>query len=365
MKVKEIVRYLEELAPPALQESYDNCGLITGNTDAAVTGITVALDCTEDVVEDAIRNNCNMIVAHHPIVFSGLKKITGRNYIERTVIKAIRNDIAIYAIHTNLDNVETGVNARICEQLQLSGISVLSPKKNMLRKLSVYCPQTHTEQVMEAMFKAGAGNIGNYDECSFRYAGKGTFRAYDKANPFIGEKGVRHEEAEYKIEVVFPAFLESKVITEMISAHPYEEVAYDIMVMENAWQQTGSGMIGHLPKIMQPLEFLAYVKKHLNAQVIRYTPVKDKNIEKVAVCGGSGSFLLNDAIRAGADAFITGDFKYHQFFDGEGKILIADVGHFESEQFTVELLFDRLKEKFPTFAVRKTEINTNPITYYT
>jgi dinuclear metal center YbgI/SA1388 family protein len=358
MKIKE------SWAPLALQESYDNCGLITGNRNDEITGVLVALDCIEAVVEEAIQKGCNLIVAHHPIVFSGLKKITGKNYIERTVIAAIRNNIAIYAIHTNLDNVHTGVNAEIAKRLGLKYAEILSPKRGVLRKLVTFCPKDSATKVREALWEAGAGYIGNYDKVSFNSDGTGTFRGNEISNPVIGEKGKFMQEPEERIEIIYPAFIESKLLLALRAVHPYEEIAYDLFPMDNSWQQIGSGMIGNLEKPMNQNEFLAHVKKQLNAQVIRYTPISGKTISKVAICGGSGSFLLKEAMNSGADAFVTGDFKYHQFFDGEGKILIADVGHFETEQFTIDLIIDKLNGIIPTFAVRKTEINTNPITYY-
>lgn len=364
MKIREIISFLENWAPPALQESYDNCGLITGNPDDEVTGILVALDCIEAVVDEAVRTGCNVIVAHHPIVFAGLKKITGKNYIERTVISAIRNNIAIYAIHTNLDNVHTGVNAEIAARLGIKTPSILSPKRGLLRKLVTFCPKDSASKVREALWAAGAGYIGNYDKVSFNSEGKGTYRGNENSNPVIGEKGKFMQEPEERIEVIYPSFIEGKLMTALRESHPYEEIAYDLFPMDNSWQQIGSGMIGNLEKPMSQEEFLQHVKQRLNAKVIRYTPVTGKSISKVAICGGSGSFLLKEAMNSGADALVTGDFKYHQFFDGEGKILIADVGHFETEQFTIDLIIDKLNGIIPTFAVRKTETNTNPITYY-
>jgi dinuclear metal center YbgI/SA1388 family protein len=364
MKIKEVISVLESWAPPALQESYDNCGLITGSSEDEVTGILVALDCIESVVAEAIQKGCNMIVAHHPIVFSGLKKITGKNYIERTVISAIRNNIAIYAIHTNLDNVHSGVNAEIAKRLGIQSPKILSPKRGLLRKLVTFCPKDSATKVREALWEAGAGYIGNYDKVSFNSDGTGTYRGNENSNPVIGEKGKFMQEPEERIEIIYPAFIESKLMLALRASHPYEEIAYDLFPMDNSWQQIGSGMIGNLENPMTQNEFLANVKKQLNAPVIRYTATEGKTISKVAICGGSGSFLLKEAMNSGADALVTGDFKYHQFFDGEGKILIADVGHFETEQFTIDLIIDKLNGIFPTFAVRKTETNTNPITYY-
>lgn len=364
MKISEVISHLESWAPPFLQESYDNSGLIVGSSLTEITGILVSLDCTEAVVEEAVKTGCNLVVSHHPIVFSGLKKLNGKNYVERTVIAAIKNNIALYAIHTNLDNVHNGVNQKIAAQLGLRNTKVLAPKNGLLKKLVTFCPTDAAEKLRESLWVAGAGYIGNYDKTSFSANGTGTYRGNENSNPVVGEKGKLMREPEERIEVIFPMYAEGKVLNALRESHPYEEIAYDLYALTNQWAQVGSGMIGELPVPIAPEEFLGMVKTMLKAPMIRYTPVPGKQIAKVAVCGGSGSFLLGDAIRSGADAFVTADFKYHQFFDGEGKIMITDVGHFESEQFTIELLVDRLKGIITTFAVRKTEINTNPIKYY-
>lgn len=365
MKLSEILDFLESIAPPALQESYDNSGLITGNRSMEITGAIVSLDCIEAVVDEAIANKCNLIIAHHPIVFSGIKKLNGKNYIERTVIKAIKNDIAIYAIHTNLDNVPDGVNAKIGEKLGLKNLRILSPKSGLLRKFVTFCPADAAEKVRQALWNAGAGVIGNYDSASFNTIGTGTYRGNENSNPVIGEKGKLMREPEERIEMIYPAYLERKILSALRASHPYEEIAYDLFTLENKWNQIGAGMIGEIEKPLPVLDFLKQVKNAMKADVVRYTPIPDKMVSKVAICGGSGSFLLQEAMAAGADILVTADFKYHQFFDGEGKIVIADIGHFETEQFTVELLYDRLKQNFPTFAVRQTGVHTNPITYLT
>jgi len=363
MKVKEITSIIEEFAPLSYQESYDNSGLIVGNSNDVVTGILICLDCIESILDEAIANNCNMIVAHHPIVFDGLKKLNGKNYIERTVIKAIKNNIAIYAAHTNLDNVKGGVSFKIAEKLGVKNCQILQPKKSLLSKIITYCPTNKVEEVRQVMFDAGAGNIGQYDECSFNAQGIGTFRGKDGTTPYVGETGKFHEEEETKIEIIVPSYKINKVIESMITAHPYEEVAYDIYELQNKNQDVGSGVIGDLEIAEEEIVFLNRLKKDLNTACVRYTDLRGKKIKKVAICGGSGSFLLADAIAAGADVFITGDFKYHQFFDAEGKIIIADVGHYESEQYTNELIYEILNKKIPNFAIRLTENNTNPVNY--
>lgn len=364
MKISELIKYLEEVAPLAYQEPYDNSGLIVGHPNDEISKAMISLDCTEEVIDDAIRKGCNIIISHHPIVFKGLKRFNGNNYVERAVIKAIKNNIALYAIHTNLDNVIGGVSSKIADKIGLESQAILRPKKGLLRKLSVYVPRTHVEEVRKALFVAGAGAIGNYDECSYNTIGYGTFRGQDGANPTIGKVGVQERVEETKIEVVYPINRERAILLAMYGTHPYEEVAHDIYTIENSFHKVGSGAIGNLSEPISGIDFLAYLKKKLNLKVIRHTRFPNREIRRVAVCGGAGSFLLNDAKQSGADVFITSDFKYHEFFDAENEIVIIDIGHFESEQFTQELLMEIIKKKFVNFAVLLTEIDTNPINYY-
>ncbi len=361
--IKDVIKYLEKLAPPSLQESYDNSGLIVGDKSQIVTGVITCLDCIEEVVEEAIEKGCNLIVAHHPIVFRGLKSLTGKNYIERTLLKAIKNDIAIYAIHTNLDNVIHGVNGVFADALKLKNQKVLAPKSQVVRKIAVYVPKDHLSDVKDAMFQAGAGTIGAYDECSFSIKGQATFRPGKNTNPNIGTLGKRENLEEYRLEVVYPDYLESRIISAMKNVHPYEEVAYDIFKIENEYKQVGAGMIGEFSEEVETMTFLNSLKKTMEAPLIRHTKLTTDKIKKVAICGGSGSFLLQNAIAQGADIFITGDFKYHEFFDAENHIIIADIGHFESEHLTIRYLADIIREKFTTFAILLTQVNTNPINY--
>lgn len=363
MKAADIIRFLEQWAPPALQESFDNSGLIVGHPDTEVTGIMVSLDCTEDVVEDAISRGCNLIVSHHPIVFSGLKRLNGKTYVERTVMKAVRHGVMLYAIHTNLDHVPDGVNGRIAQRLGLTGTSILAPKKGMLRKLVVFAPHTHAEAVRNALFEAGAGHIGHYDRCSFNLEGTGTFRGNEHSNGFIGERGQTHYGPETRIEVILPVHLCGRAVSAMKEAHPYEEVAYDLYALENEHQTVGAGLIGDLPQEMDALEFLRQLKATMDTGCIRYTLLHRHMVSRIAVCGGAGSFLLPEAKAKGADVLVTSDLKYHQFFDAENSIIIADIGHYESEQFTMQLLAERLTENFPIFATHLTRVRTNPVHY--
>lgn len=363
MRIAAVISLLESLAPPSLQEQYDNAGLLTGQPGWDCSGIICSLDATEEVVKEAIEKKCNLIVAHHPIIFGGLKKINGKNYVERTIIAAIKNDIAIYAIHTNLDNVIDGVNGKMASMLGLKNTSILSPKENSLKKIFSFVPVDKAEEVRQAIFAAGAGQIGNYSECSFNTEGTGTFKAAEGSDPYVGVIGLQHQEKEIKFEAVFPAYLEAKIIAALKAAHPYEEVAYDIVHLGNRHPEIGSGIIGELAEPVNEKEFLDQVKQVFGLQMIRHTAFTNKPIKKVALCGGAGSFLVSKALAAEADVYITADMKYHEFFDAEGRMLIADIGHYESEQFTINLLQEVLEQKFPTFAVLKTAVITNPVHY--
>lgn len=365
MKIKDITAFLESIAPPHLQEHYDNAGLIVGNAENVCTGIITSLDVTEDVVEEAVRKNCNLIVAHHPIIFTGIKKLNGKNYVERTVISAIKNDVAIYAIHTNLDNVLEGVNRKIAEKLQLQNCKVLLPKEATLQKLVTFSPVKNATEVRNALFTAGAGAIGNYDECSFNVKGEGTFKAGEGSHPYVGKQGEQHHEEEIRIEVIFPSYLQNRVVAALKNAHPYEEVAYYIQQLENVREDIGSGLTGELPEPVSENELLEIIKDKFQLSVIKHTSFLNKPVSKIALCGGAGIFLLPNAIASRAQVYITSDIKYHEFFDADGKLLLADIGHFESEQFTIELLTEFLQEKYRNFAVLKTEITTNPVNYFT
>ena len=363
MTVNELINIIEKWAPPQYQEKYDNSGLQCGDPKQEINSAIICLDCTEDVVNEAIEKNCKLIIAHHPIIFGGIQNITPQSYVGRTLLKAIKNNISIYACHTNLDNISTGVNAEIGRRIGLKNPKILSPKKGQLSKLIVYTPNDHAEKVSNALFEAGAGRIGNYTECSFSQNGIGSFMPQNNSNAFVGEIGVRHIEKEQKIEVLIENPLAKKAIKSMLRAHPYEEVAYDLIPLSNTHSHIGSGMIGEIEKI-KTVDFLACLKTTFNCSVIRHSNLCRKEIKSVAICGGSGSFLLPQAIRNNADIYITSDFKYHEFFNAENNIIIADIGHYETEQFTKDLIYNYLSQIFPTFALHLSEINTNPIKYY-
>ena len=363
MKIKQILTILEEMAPLAYAEDFDNVGLLVGNQDNVATGVLVCHDALENVIDEAIAKNCNLVVCFHPILFSGLKKITGKNYVERAVIKAIKNDIAIYAVHTALDNHKNGVNKIFCDALGLKNTKVLVPKQNFIQKLITYTTPENADKVRNALFEAGAGTIGNYDNCSFNSDGFSTYQGNENSNPVIGTKGELTQTDEIKIEVTFEKHLQSKILKALFSNHVYEEVAYEIYELQNQHQNIGLGMIGSLETPMSETEFLTFVKDKMQCGSIRHSAFLNKNISKVAVLGGSGSYAIKNAIQAGADVYLTADLKYHNFYESENQILIADIGHFESERYTKNYIVDFLKEKITNFAIVLSEENTNPVKY--
>ncbi|HSC55007.1 MAG TPA: Nif3-like dinuclear metal center hexameric protein [Phnomibacter sp.] len=367
MTIGAIIQTLESLAHPAYQESYDNAGLITGRKQWECTGVLVTLDATEEIIEEAIRKNCNMVVAHHPILFRPLQKLSGDGYAERAIVKAIQHNIAIYAIHTNLDNVQHGVNLWMAEKIGLvpGSLRVLAPKRGLLWQLVTYVPEAQAAAVRDALFAAGAGAVGQYVECSFNSHGQGSFRPLENTNPAIGSPGGQRETvAETRLELVFAAPLQAAVVAALRQAHPYETVAYSIIELQNEHQDIGSGLVGELPESLSEADLLHRLKAQFNLQLVRHTPLLQKPVKRIALCGGAGSFLTKAAIGTGADAFITADIKYHEFFDADRQLLLADIGHFESEQFTTQGIASYLQSKFPTFAVLQTEVCTNPVQYF-
>ncbi|CAL2094152.1 Nif3-like dinuclear metal center hexameric protein [Tenacibaculum sp. 190524A05c] len=363
MTIRDITNHIEEIAPLSYAEDFDNVGLLVGNYKTEVTGVLVTLDTLEEVVDEAIENNCNLIVSFHPIIFGGLKKLNGNNYVERAVLKAIKNDIAIYATHTALDNSNVGVSAKMCEVLQLQNTKTLIPKKGNIKKLTTYVPFRDANNLREKLFEAGAGNIGNYDNCSFNVEGKGSYRGNEHSNPTVGKKGELQYEEETCITVTFESHLEGKILGQLFQNHPYEEVAYEVITLNNKQQNVGMGMIGEFEEAIDENEFLKLVKSTFKTGCVRHSKLIGKSVKKVAVLGGAGSFAISNAIREKADAYISADFKYHEFYKAENRILLADVGHYESEQFTKNLLVDHLTKKFTNFAIRLSEKRTNPIYY--
>ncbi len=364
MIIQDVINHLEQLAPQAYSEDFDNTGLLVGDSNQPLTGVLVTLDTLEAVVDEAIENNCNLIVSFHPIIFKGLKKLTGSNYVERTVLKAIQNNISIFAIHTALDNAKKGVNDIICEQLGLKNRKILIPQPQTIKKLTTYAPIQEAAQLRQRLFEAGAGGIGNYDECSFNVDGTGTYKGNDESNPTKGKKLQQHQEPETQISVTFAKHLESKVLKTLFKNHSYEEVAYEVITLENTNQNIGMGMIGELNNPMSAEDFLKSLKSAMKTDCVRHSVLNDQPIKKVAVLGGSGSFAISAAKRAGAQIFITADLKYHDFFQAENKIILADIGHYESEQFTKNFLVAYLTKKITNFAVVLSRTNTNPVKYF-
>jgi dinuclear metal center YbgI/SA1388 family protein len=364
MNVQEVIKVIEELCPLNYAEDFDNVGLLVGDKHQSVTGILVTLDTLENVIKEAKTKNCNMVVSFHPIIFSGLKKLTGKTYVERVVIKAIRYNIAIYAMHTALDNSFNGVNAKICEVLGLKNRKILIPQKQTIKKLLTYVPEANAEALREALFEAGAGNIGNYANCSFNTPGTGTFKGNEDSNPVVGKKGVTHYEKEIQLGITYARHLEGKILKTLFAYHPYEEVAYEITTLENTNQHLGMGMVGELKEEMDESDFLGLLKRTMKASVVRHSAFTGKKIKKVAVLGGSGAFAIEASKRSGAQVFVTADLKYHDFYKAEGALMLADIGHYESEQFTKNLLVEYLKEKIHNFAIILADSITNPIKYF-
>jgi dinuclear metal center YbgI/SA1388 family protein len=363
MNIKEVTNYLEELAPLNYAENFDNVGLLVGNYQTKVSGVLVALDTLEETVDEAISKNCNLIISFHPIIFSGLKKLNGNSYVERVVLKAIKNDIAIYATHTALDNSKKGVSAKICEVLGLKNTKILIPKKGIIKKLITFVPIKEAKTLRNSLFKAGAGKIGNYDHCSFNTLGESTYQGNEDSNPLKGKRGKLHTEQETQISVVYESKFEDAILKALKENHPYEEVAFDIHTTENVHQDIGLGMIGELPEEMSEKDFLLFLKATMQTDCVRHSELLNRKIKKVAVLGGAGSFAISNAKNAGADVYVSADFKYHEFFKAEKSILLADIGHYESEQFTKNLLVDYLTKKISNFAVILSEKSTNPIYY--
>ncbi|MCE2611450.1 Nif3-like dinuclear metal center hexameric protein [Flavobacteriaceae bacterium D16] len=363
MIIKEITEILESYAPLEYAEDFDNVGLLVGDPNSQLTGVLITLDTLESVVEEAITHNCNLIVSFHPIIFNGLKKLTGKNYVERVVIKAIQHGIAIYCLHTALDNHFNGVNAGISEVLGLQNRQILLPKKGTLKKLTTYVPVKQAEALKKALFDAGAGNVGNYSHCSFSSFGTGSFKGESESNPTLGKRGQLHQEEEIQLHITFTRDLEKKVLQALFKAHPYEEIAFEVLTLDNTYQQIGMGMVGDLATPMDEKEFLEFVKERMNCGCIRHSELLGKKVRKVAVLGGSGAFAIDAAKASKADFFLTGDIKYHQFYQAEGRLVVADIGHYESEQYTKNLMAQYLTKKIPNFAVRLSEISTNPIKY--
>jgi dinuclear metal center YbgI/SA1388 family protein len=363
MKIKEIISVLEEMAPLAYAEDFDNVGLLVGNSETEATGVLICHDALESVLEEAIAMDCNLVVCFHPILFSGIKKITGKNYVERSIIKAIKNDIAIYAVHTALDNHQEGVNKIFCNALGLKNTKILIPKENFIRKLLTYTIAENAEKLRNALFDAGAGNIGNYEDCSFSSKGIGTYMGNENSNPQLGERFEFVQGDEIKIEVTFEKHLESKILKALFSNHVYEEVAYEVYELQNKHQNIGLGMVGEFETPMDEQDFLLFVKEKMTSEAIRHSSFLGKPIKKVAVLGGSGSYAIKKAISSGADAFLTADLKYHQFYEAENRLLLADIGHFESERCTKNYIVDYLRKKILNFAIILSEENTNPVKY--
>lgn len=362
MKVKEIASAIERVAPLYLQESYDNAGMQVGDPDSVITGVVLCTDVRECIVDEAIACGANLIISHHPLIFHGLKKLTGRNYVERTVLKAIRHGVSIYCAHTNLDNARGGVSYKMAEKLGMKNVEVLDPQVGTQRKIVVFVPQAQAADVEQAMWRAGAGTLGDYDRCSYRVEGEGRFHALDGANPFAGEVGEDHVENEVRVEVLVNKARCSAVIVAMLAAHPYEEPAFDVIPLENADRYSGSGVIGDIEEIGGS-DFMHRLKEAFGVDTVRFSGNLDRKVKRVALCGGAGSFLAGKAMSMGADVYVTGDMKYHEFQGNEERIILADIGHYESEQYTKEIFADIIASLHPDFEVKYANEEQNQVKY--
>lgn len=345
MKLIDIIKHIEDFAPLALQESWDNSGLILGDKNQEVNSIMVCLDVSETVLNEAIEKGCNLILSHHPIIFKGIKKLTESNSDQRLLRKAIKNDIAIYAAHTSLDNAKEGINNFLAKKLGLKNISILAPKEDCLFKIVTYVPNAYADIVREAMFQAGAGSIGDYNACSYNLEGTGTFVAQEGTNPFVGKIGEMHLENEIRIETIVPSHLLSNVIRSLCTSHPYEEPAYDVFQTHIQWKQAGLGVVGELENGIEEEEFFQLLKTTLHLSTFRRSPRLGKKVKKIAICSGSGADFITKAKAANADAYLSGDISYHRFFEHDDKMLIIDIGHSETELPTKELFCNELGKR--------------------
>lgn len=363
MKISEITGAIEKYAPLWLQEEWDNAGLQVGDTDREATGAVLCVDATEAIVDEAIDRGVNLVISHHPLLFRGLKRITGRTATERIVAKALKHDIAIYSAHTNMDSAPGGVSWATGRRAGLTAMRTLVPQQGRLMKLAVFVPSAYSNAVSEALWNAGAGRMGNYDRCAYMTDGRGTYRPLPGADPAIGTVGQSHTEAETRIEVVFPTAISGRVVQAMLKAHPYEEPAFDLIPLANDITSAGLGVIGSLKTPMPASEYIAWVKQALGIGAIPYAGDARRMVHRVALCGGAGAEFIGNAIAAGADLYMCGDLKYHDFTTHADSIVLADIGHYESEQCTKEIFYDIIQKNFPNFATYYAEEDKNPISY--
>jgi dinuclear metal center YbgI/SA1388 family protein len=366
MIVKNLIKHIETWAPPGIAWEKDNVGLQLGSTQSQITNVLLCLEVDSKVVDDAIKKRCNLIISHHPLIFTPLKSITDRDNQSDLIKKIIKNDINVFSAHTNLDFAKDGVSFQLAKKLKLQQIRFLKNLSSNQYKIVVFVPEKFVEKVASAMHIAGGGQIGDYSNCSFRIVGQGTFKGSNSTNPFVGIKGNLEYVREIRLEMIANSFDLPKILSAMKESHPYEEVAYDLYKLNNENVNFGMGAIGVLNQSMTKEEFLFYVSKSLKIKNFRYNSGKKNKIRTVAVCGGSGSDLADEAIKQNADAFITADVKYHKFQDVQNKILLIDAGHYETEIF----ILDELKRRIQKFLnngnnkVYKYKGSTNPIIFY-
>lgn len=362
--LRTLLACIEQWAPFSWQESYDNAGLILGDPDRNVTEALVCFDVTPEVVDEAVRIGAGLIVSHHPAIFKGIKRINPASRLGYMIKQSLCHDIAWCALHTNLDNTLNGVNSYLCEQLGLKDVQPLAPLQDIYGKLQVYVPEAYAEKLRQALAEAGCGAGARYDACSYSSRGEGRFRAGSQAHPFSGQIGELHCEAECKIECLYPLHKTRQVLDVLRTNHPYEEPAFDLLPLRNEATGQGAGAIGNLQESMQETELLDKLKELTGTHCIRHSGFRGRKIRRIALCGGSGGSFIGNACARQADAYITGDLKYHDFADAGSGTWLVDIGHFESEKFAMELIFRFIRKNFPNFAVSISEQARNPVSFY-
>ena len=365
MTIKDVTTFLEQKFPLYLQEDFDNCGVQCGDVRQEISGAMVCFEMSEQVIDEAIDKGCNLVISHHPLMLKrGICKIVPTDRVGAMICKALAHNMVLYSMHTNIDSGEGGGNDAFAEKLRLRNVKVLEPHKGMYRKLVVFVPKENAETLKSALFAVGCGVQGNYDSCGYTLHGQGQFRPLEGANPHIGEENHLEHVDEERVEMIYPTGLQRAVVQAIYDNHPYEEPAFDLLPLENESRTIGLGRIGELPKELPVSDFLGYLKDNLGFIHCRYCGDETKMIRKVAVCGGGGSSFIDLAIASGADAYVSGDFKYHDFFKSYQKTLLVDIGHYEGEFFIKNIIFNLLNEKFSTFATLISKMESLEVKFF-
>ena len=368
MNVGELIKQIEDWAPPGAAWEKDNVGLQVGSRGDKLKNILLCLELDEEVLKQAIKKKCNLIFTHHPLIFNPIKNLDFEKSKQARLIQhLIKQNISLYSAHTNLDFTRDGVSFELAKSLKLKNVTFLEHEEANQFKVVIFLPAVNVDELSEALFSVGGGVIGNYENCSFRIAGEGTFKGNEDSNPVIGKKGNTEKVEEVRLELIVDSWNLGRIVNAIKKHHPYEEPAYDIYPLKNKNTNFGAGAIGELDKELSEKEFLNFVSKSLKIGKLKYCIGSGKKIKKVAVCGGSGSELLSRAINSGADAFITADIKYHAYHDAEGKILLIDAGHYETEIGSLNIVKKRIEKILSGkdyIKVFKFSGSTNPVKFY-